>query len=79
MRGSIGHLLQQGSLLAQTLNRFFVLLDGEFHVADDAVVALLLLTKDFLKVCQDFLQTLIALLCLHLLHCHLLQVYLVLL
>jgi len=79
MRESIGYLLQQGSLLAQTLYRLFVLLDREFHVANDAVVALLLLPKNFLKVCQDFLQALIALLCLHLLHCHLLQVDLVLL
>ncbi len=46
---------------------------------DNPVVTLLLLAEDLLQISQHFLQTFVALLRLHFLHCHLLQVNLVLL
>lgn len=79
MKGSAGHVLEESGLLAEALDGLLVLLDGELHVADDAVIALLFLREDLFQVGEDLLEPLVALLGLHLLHCRLLQVDLVLL
>lgn len=52
---SVGHLLQQSCLLAEAFNGLLVLLNGELHVSNDAVIAFLLLIEDFFQAKQNFL------------------------